>query len=372
MKNQLELKEILILSLVVFALACSLLFKSFSDHGVKSIFKISESYEMIRANAFKGTFSLDQRDVDHQVFQNTQKVVKAAEIVLPKIDPAKAKAAQIAEAKKKADLLKKAVTEKNAKAKVAAAKLEAASKLKVSLYNTREAQRMAGLAKENSADTTYNQNEKQVGQLAVNKPPLDTKEPLVEEKEQGLTATQWESLLFAEPTTENAKKFYSAFKNRKVSEDDFYALLEKMLNGKKTEVVQRSVEIFKQAYSAQSFEVLAHGYDSMQDAETKKTVNEIMTSYGNFYRFGILAQTLHSKNAVTLKYSTTILKMAVDQAKNTANQTGQPVRTLASPTNVKSFEVFLNGLEKLKTNTDSTVASSAQSLIADINALIKK
>jgi hypothetical protein len=340
-------------------------------HKERTAPAMSESYEMVRAkDSFWGRFDLSNREVEYKRTGmrpvEPQKQVAAgpatkATAKVPPVPTAAAKDPKLA----KAEAAKKAALAK----KQAAAAL--AKKNGVSL-------RVVG---GNSGGTISHDAQKsgiqQTGIYGAPPPQNPVAPPAQADDTQDnkLSPGQWYSLLQAQPTAANAKKFLEA--KGQIGEKNYYDILLKLLRDSQADRQKIALSILNSDVSIGTFKFLVTAPVDLQKTEAVSSgTAAIIQSYGqDRSRFLVLAQALAASDPQVIIASQTIIQasvsaMPVAAASNNPStgavatsgsmtgQGGPRVTTLSK----NDFNIFKAALAHLTKNSNQQIATNAKNI----------
>ena len=206
-------------------------------------------------------------------------------------------------------------------------------------------------------------------------PPAQTakSEAIQQQQENKVSAAQWRELLFSSPTTENADKFLSAYRAGKIDVASFYGISDALMSDSNQNRQQAGLHAVKQDSSATAFTLLVKHYNDSSPVEFKTAVYAALVSYGTRAKLPTLSRVLDSNDEKTVTIAAEILGQSLNaQANNPAGAGDRggiraPGAVAAVP--ASQFKVFLPSLQRLASSGNASLAQTAQSLLAQIQAL---
>jgi hypothetical protein len=179
-----------------------------------------------------------------------------------------------------------------------------------------------------------------------------------------MTASQWQSLLMAQPTAANGAEFLASYKAQAVDTSTFYQISSMLLTDTAKDRETLGLSLLQQTPSLRSFSILVDSASQIQDASLKSSANQVIASYSSPSQFGVLAQALYSTDAHVVTTATDLISTALE-TEGSQGQGGSG----GSPTPPQDFQIFVPGLRVLAASSDPAVASQAQALLNSIQAL---
>lgn len=323
------------LLLAVLVAMGALILQKFSSSQNETVVQAEvEDYQMIRPKAFSKPYSLDDRKIDY-TFENGKKVAKksaspvAAKPVAP---PVKAPAKKVATAKKKKDTKK-----------------------------------APAVAQATTSQTTEPKDETFVGGTQS---PAEggafTTGPALQ-----ASASDWRHTLFQNPTNENMTKFLNAFAMKEVAEQDFYAIIQELLNDSRFQAQSIALRAISAHPTYESYELLAHYYAEVPK-EMQKDAGQIVVSFGEPEHFPLLEKALASTDVTILLQTTGIIDYAAKKAKLDKEKMldTRDGRGVASGFPSHLYQRFLPILKNLANENDGSVSSAAANLLSALDNLL--
>lgn len=307
----------------------------------------SADYEMPRPKAYYGEFDLSGRRVQRQVIRPDAENKKAAAVLAKQDGP---KLSKIEDAKKAKD------KDKDKKKKQAAKKKK--SDVRVAVVDGAEGMGI-------SRDSILSQNQNyQTGYVAPAK--VATKTETEKTDEAKMSASQWKSLLFAQPTSKNTTEFIAAFKKGHVDATSFYEITQDLLKDTAPDRQKAGLFILKTESSVKGFEILVSEHEQQNDP-LKTEILAVIKTYASAAKLPVLSRVLYHSDPVIVKAATEVLTIAV-QAQQNQGQGGNNGTPRVNPA---AFNVFVPALRRLTTQDDSALATIAQQLLNSIQQMLQ-
>jgi hypothetical protein len=334
---------------------------------------VQDSYEMQRVrNGYYGQFDLSNRQIEYtkvggeatanpQANSDSAAANRAphtqgpiAKKVAPKVDPKKAavlkKQQQTAALKKKQELERRQ--------KLAVRVVDSGMKSTLSDSHPTSAVAESGV----TGPVANFQS-----QPAVSNPPVDGEK----NQELKLSPGQWFSLLQAQPTATNAKKFQAAKKD--IGEKNYYDILSKLLQDSQADRQKVALAVLNADVSVGTFQFVVKATSALQSNVTLvASLTSILGTYGNDRtRFPILAQALNSNDSQIVVASQSLIISSLKGIAAAKTPDGDipappPIdRGNGSRVGVLSkndFNVFKSALTKLLQSENSQVAQNARQI----------
>lgn len=257
------------------------------------------AYEMGRPDSFiPSEYDLSGRRIERRVLNPFERIVEAIKGLVKKDTKT---AAVKKDEKKKTDQ----VVKKDDKSKMTAQK-------KRPQFQTRVVGRDSDRKSRDSIANNSYRNTQALGAVAANAVPEITKTE--EKKDTVAKASEYKSLLHQNPNYENMKKLIAAVAASEVSQNDFYSIVQMLLD--ETDSTSNNVGLFGlQSYPrAESFIILAQNYDASSpkfNARTQAYAKQIMMGYSQPQRISILGQVLSSNDLEVVKAAGTVISEAL-------------------------------------------------------------
>lgn len=325
------------------------------------------SYEMPRARSEAPFYSLAGRKAIRQLHS----VPREAPRPMGNVVPATGKPADANATPKTAQAAKKPDAKKNTKT---AQKKK--PQMTVSVINMPP-------ARMKSFDVQANGNNTQNNQLGAFEAAPTTKNPAVssanDDDKVKMSAAQWRSLLFGQPTAKNGNDFLKAYQSDEVEETAFYQISEELLIDGASDRQKLGYELLKATPSEKSFAVLMNHYQEKNLELLRTEITATLKTYGDVARFPILTKLLYSADVRVVQAAQSLLTQAIaahnqhnngngngNHGSNIGRDTRAPGSSVLSPS---QFKGFLPALRRLLTSNDPTVVQQAQVLLDSIQAL---
>lgn len=308
-------------------------------------------YSMVRPEAERGDFDLSGRSVQRIHLNPKSKDGKSP------TSEAALKAGQIA-AQKTNSQAKKEADKKKAAAAAAAKK----KKMSVQVVDTARDPRLSGSAK--SSDPRADPRlARQASLDAFEEPqaPLESQK----EEEPVLSAEQWREKLAASPSVSLALEFVRAYRDQKVSSQDFYAVSLNLIGNDSEQVSSLARYILTVESNSQTFAAVALALPEADDSVAAK-LRGILNTYAQRDRLGDLSQVLMGSDVVVVSEAFRVLDVAVNLAQPNA-QSGPGQQLIPA----SSLMIFVPALTSLQSNPDQNFAAMAQAVLQRIQNILQ-
>lgn len=329
---------------------------------------INESYEMVRAkDSFWGRFDLSNREVEYSRTGERPSQHPVAQAAQP-IKTATGKVSASPAGAKKVD--PKAKDPKLAKAEAAKKKAALAKQQALAKKNAVSVRVIGESAKSNSGnDFTKAASPQQQGNFvaapAAAAPAAAA--PADDQQDTKMSAGQWYSLLQAQPTMANAKKFFEA--KSQIGEKAYYDILSKLLHDSQVERQKMALTILNADVSIGTFKFIVTAPADLQKTDlVAQGFQTLLQSYGrDRSRFLVLAQALASAEPQVVIASQGLIQSSIATisspttppvATTNTTQSGGRVSTLSK----SDFNIFKPALARLLRNQNQQIADTAKSI----------
>jgi hypothetical protein len=314
---------------------------------------VALDYSMVRPEAERGDFDLSGRSV-----QRIHLNPKSKEGKSPSSEAA-LKAGQIA-AQKTATQTKKETDKKKAAAAKAAQQKRG---MKVDVVDTSRDPRLSASARNSDlgSDPRFQRQASLYFTEALTPPPEEPKE----EEEVVLTAEQWKQKLSSTPSVSLALEFVQAYRLRKLTSADFYAVSLELLQSSSPQLSALGRYVLDVETSASTFGAVATQLPEADEDYAVK-LKAILDSYAQKERLSHLSQVLLGSDEVVMGEAFRVLEVAINLAQPNA-QAG-PGQQLIPAT---SLMIFIPALTSLQANPDQAYASLAQAVLQRIQSILQ-
>lgn len=310
----------------------------------------SFNYEMPRPKAYYGDVDLSGRKVNRKVIR-PEGANPVAQAILPKQD-AVAPAAKTADKKvaaKDKDKDKKKKTAANAKkAGVRVAVVDGAEGMGLNRNS------ILGGSRSNAPVNNYEQ------QTAAN----NNADKAPKSDEAKMSASQWKSLLFAQPSSKNASEFLTAYKKGHIDSASFYEITHDLLKDTAQDRQKAALNILKAETSVKGFEILATEH-AQQNDPLKTEIYTVLKTYSHQAKIATLARVLYHTDTEIVKIATDMITLAVQTQQNQ----GQSGNNSSGVVSAATFNQFIPALRRLSLTDDPALAATAQQLMSSIQSL---
>lgn len=186
-----------------------------------------------------------------------------------------------------------------------------------------------------------------------------------------MSASQWRSLLMAQPTDANGAQFLSAYKKNSVDASTFYQITTELLTDTAKDRQTLGLNLLQQTPSLRSLTALINSSSQIQDSSLRTQATSAIAAYAKPANFYILSQALYSKDLQIIATATQLIGTALAQLESVQGQGGQQ-GSGSSPSTAgtpQQFQIFIPGLRQLTSSGDASVAAQAQNLLKGIEAI---
>lgn len=314
------------------------------------------SYEMPRPSSYSADFDISGRPIIRKTqtvgAKPAMPVLKTPPAAVSTTPSAAARAAKTAAAKKKADAQKKAALARKNNSSVRIADSQNGSTL------GRMADLSAGSGQTGvvGGGGYYDPN---AGQTTANNGGNNATDDTAK-----LSASQWRSLLMAQPTAANGAQFVVALKKNAVDSATFYQIATELLTDTAKDRQTLGLSLLQLTPSVRSLTILVNDASQIQDASLRTQANAVIATYSRPSQFYVLAQALYAKDALVVSTATQLIGSALMATEGTQGQGGSGGGVTA-----QQFQIFIPGLRELASSSDASVASQAQALLNSIQSM---
>ncbi len=257
------------------------------------------NYEMAKAKSAELLYSLEGREIDREIHELEAEAVSGVK----------------SSAKNKAVVLKKAEAKKAEVAKAKAATTEAAKKASVASKSAQRqsneipVQKTESHSPENTLNSPYS-----VGARAVSQEQNDiTTDPTV--KKNFKSIAEWTKEIFATNDRQVILKFVASYRNKEVSDSDFYSVVTQLLNTQDENKKGFGLYALRAAPSYASYAMLVKSQSSM-NASYQTYIQETLLSYHQSGSLNYLKQALSSNDKQIVLKTLDIIKVGYLDIKN--------------------------------------------------------
>lgn len=186
-----------------------------------------------------------------------------------------------------------------------------------------------------------------------------------------LSAAQWRTLLFAQPTAKNGNDFVTAYKDGDVDVNSFYKIAEELLTDSAADRQKLALYVLKQDATLRTFTLLVSHYRENTPEALRTQIYEVLKTYGTVGNFPALSRALNSSDMRVVEIAVQILTQTVASQNSQQTQSGRgEIRGPGSmPIPPEQFKIFLPILQKLVSSQNSQIAQLAQALLDSIQTL---
>lgn len=339
--------------------------------------KVSEfNYEMIRPHQYSNSFSLVGREVDRSILTDEE------QRQLDKGNPRKQADSMVSEPRKKQ-------ADPNGKTSTSTAKKTAAKngdknkKGSLSLNTVNTNQEMDSFASTDSNQSSdSNANNASGTQIVQDIKKEDGKKATANsskknEEEKKKTIAEWRQQFGSASgaaLTQITQEFLTAFQKQEVSDSDFYQLAFELFTDQNQTKEATGENLLSNSNSVHGFTYLAKEYGKVSE-DLRAKLWKIMLSYAQSSKFNSLVIAIGSKDSGVINLTLQVINVAVQNQKISIAAIpvdgGVPSRGLAGSTPSSAFQIFLNPLTEVVKSNDSTNLPVAESLINEIQNLLK-
>lgn len=358
-------QEKMILGLTaVFVIAFATFFFGFQskDQKLSQSATNNINYEMAKVKTSESLYSLDGREIDREN-QELESEIQAAKDVRAKKVNAKVDA-KIAASKKNAAALAAAKSAKAAQDSKAIAK--ATQDKKTQQTNRKTATESTSEIKKDILNTQSPQSTP-----AATVVTTESDDNQSAPKKNIKSATEWSKELFASEDRQTVLKFVSAYKNKEVSENDFYNVVDQLLAAQQESKKGFGLYALRTTPSYRSYAALVKAQAHV-NSTYQAYVQDALLSYNQPVNLNYLRQALNSTDKQVVLKTIEIVKTGVIDVKNgttsalvdARNRRDSEMTVFA----VQSYQAFLPQLAQLQQSGDADVNSAAMQLTQTIQS----
>lgn len=352
---------------VVFVVAFACFFYFFQGNTKKV--SVSETqninYEMAKVKTAEHLYNLDGREIDRDS-QELEVIKSNQKATLIKNPKANASA-------KKSEVAKATVKKNEAAADKAQAVKKSTAATKTSIVRS-EVVNAEALTESNHSN---NQVYPQPVQVATQPQTDVSTEDSANIKKEFKSIGEWTKEIFASDDRQIILKFVSAYKNKEVSETDFYALITQLLASKEESKKGFGLYALRAAPSYASYVVLVKN-QSQLNATYQTYVQETLLSYHQASSLNYLRLGLNSNDKQIVLKTIEIVKLGVNDIKNGSASALVESRyrrdNSFSGFAVQNYQSFLPLLAQLQTQSqqsgDLEISAAAQGLTQTIQSTV--
>lgn len=203
-------------------------------------------------------------------------------------------------------------------------------------------------------------------------------EPAVKKKEdkEQLGLEYWRDMLVKSPTPSTAYKIVEALGKKKISEKDFFTLVEMLLLSKASGYQKLGLYMVYNQSNASAFAVVAKNYDGLQ-SDLVKTADNYFLSFNDKGKVGVLAGALASNQAKVQVHALNAILTGLQNIRNgqspgpteaRSQRGGQGSGQVAS-VDAKSYTQLLPQLQKLAMSSDAQISQTAIQTISLLSSV---
>jgi len=283
----------------------------------KSLFKTFEmGFEMARISVMEKFFSLEGREI----VRNEESLPEKKEKVVPMAPLKKSVDAKTLEKKKLAEK-NKAETQKKIEAAKAAAQRANAQRdssrrnAQVVATGDRFKSHFKDFAEAHAHRLTEERAQNVAQPLPTQADPVVTNPNAKKDNESEMSLEAWKALLMTQPTPANAYKALDAFAKKKLSENDFYSLVNFLMQTNKSGHQKLALYMIYSLGNASSFAVVAGNYERIQ-SDVIVTADNFLMSYNSNGRINALAQILNGTDSKTQIKALAVVKEGLEKIRS--------------------------------------------------------
>lgn len=257
------------------------------------------NYEMAKAKSAESLYSLEGRDIDRE---NQELDTEAAQVK-------KALVKNKTEAAKKTDAAKATAAKSKTAPAAAAKKTETPSKSAQNKIHDAQAHKTESVATDTLSNTPYSAG----AQVASPEQTDVTADPAA--KKNFKSITEWTKEIFASSDRQIILKFVAAYRNKEVSDSDFYSVVNQLLTSQDESKKGFGLYALRAAPSYASYATLVKSQSSM-NTTYQAYIQETLLSYHQSGSLNYLRQALSSNDKQMVLKTLEIIKVGYLDIKN--------------------------------------------------------
>lgn len=204
--------------------------------------------------------------------------------------------------------------------------------------------------------------------------PPAAEEPVAQKKEdkEVLGLEYWRNLLVSSPTPSTAYKIVEALGKKKITDKDFFTLVEMLLQSKTSGYQKLGLYMVYNQSNSNAFAVVAKNYDGLQ-GDLAKTADNYFLSFNEKGKIGVLAGALASTLPKVQMHALSALLTGLQSIRN--GQSPVPVDARSQrggqvvSYDAKAYTQLLPQLQKLVMSSDSQISQTATHVISLLSSV---